>query len=273
MTVAVAQSGRRLLCCLALAALAPAFTTAHSAQSTDELLHSIGLAKPAFVRAPEFSLRDGSGGMASLSGNRGKLVLLNFWATWCGPCREEMPSMEELSRSFGGQGFTILAVNQRENAAQVMGFLQTHGLNFRAPLDSDGRVAASYRVFGIPATYLIDATGQAVGMKSGPRDWAAREVVDVFRKLITEGGRGAGVSAALEPSTPLPKLRAKTDGIEVRSQQDRRSESIGKLAVGEELIPLGKVSGADELWYMVKTKNGAVGWVRGGEVEEISPRK
>jgi len=253
---------------LALKALLPAPS---SAASTDELLRSIGLTKPAFTRAPEFNLRDGNGGMASLSGNRGKLVLLNFWATWCGPCREEMPSMEQLSRSFGGQGLTVLAANQRESATQVVRFMQTHGLNFRAPLDSDGRVAASYRVFGIPATYLIDANGQAIGMKSGSRDWAAREVVEIFRKLITDGG--AGVSVTLEPGAPLPRLRAKSDGISVRSQQDPHSESIGKLAAGEELAPLGKVSGADEFWYMVKIKNGAVGWVRGGDVEEIGARK
>ena len=98
--------------------------------------------QPAFTRAPDFNLRDGGGGSASLSGSRGNLVLLNFWATRCAPCREEMPSMEQLSRSFGGQGFTVMAVNQRENAAQVMRYMKTHGLNFRAPLDTDGRVAA-----------------------------------------------------------------------------------------------------------------------------------
>src|SRR6476620_10164428 len=139
--------------------------------------------KPAFTRAPDVSVTDAVGGIASISGNRGSLMLVNFWATWCGPCRDEMPSMEQLSRSFGNQGFTVLAVNQRENAGQVLRFMKTHGLNFRAPLDTDGRVAAAYRVYGIPATYLIDAHGQAIGMKSGTRDWAAREVVDVFRKL------------------------------------------------------------------------------------------
>ena len=92
--------------CLALAVLAPGFAAGQQGKggsSTGELLKSIGLAKPAFARAPDFNLRDGAGGMASLSGNRGNLILLNFWASWCGPCREEMPSMEQLSRSFGAQ--------------------------------------------------------------------------------------------------------------------------------------------------------------------------
>jgi thiol-disulfide isomerase/thioredoxin len=262
---------------LALAVLAPGFAAGQQGKggsSTDELLKSIGLAKPAFARAPDFNLRDGTGGMASLSGNRGNLILLNFWATWCGPCREEMPSMEQLSRSFGGQGFTVLAVNQRESAAQVERYMKTNGLNFRAPLDTDGRVSASYRVYGIPATYLIDAHGQAIGMKSGTRDWAAREVVDVFRKLIADGGGSVGGSMELEPAAPLPKtLRAKGTGVLVHGQQDAQSEIIGKFDRGDDLIALGKVSGAGEFWYMVKTKTGAIGWVRGAEVEELRSQK
>jgi thiol-disulfide isomerase/thioredoxin len=241
------------------------------ASSVDELLKSIGLSKPAMARAPDFNLRDANGGMASLGGHRGSLLLLNFWATWCAPCREEMPSMEQLSRNFGGQGFAVVAVNQRENAALVNKFMKTHGLNFATPLDTDGRVAASYRVYGIPVTYLIDGNGQPIGMKSGPRDWAARDVIEAFRKLIGDGtGRNMAGSVGLEPTVPLPNvLRVKTAGIVVRAQQDAQSEAINKLESGEELIPVGKVSGAGELWYMIKTKSGTIGWVRGAEVEEI----
>src|SRR5258705_11091448 len=221
-----------------------------TAGSLDDLVKSIGMTKPALAKAPDFTLRDAGGGTVSLSGYRGNLVLLNFWATWCGPCREEMPSMEQLSRNFGGQGFTILAVNQKESAAQVERFMKTNGLNFRAPLDTDGRVSNSYRVYGIPVSYLIDANGQAIGMKSGSRDWAAREVVDVFCKLIGDGGAtgAAGGSMDLEPVTSLPKtLRAKGNGVLVHGQQDALSEVIGKLDRGDDLIPLGKVSGAGEI--------------------------
>ena len=187
-----------------------------------------------------------------------------------------MPSMEQLSRSFGGQGFTVLAVNQRESAAQVERYMKTNGLNFRAPLDTDGRVSASYRVYGIPATYLIDAHGQAIGMKSGTRDWAAREVVDVFRKLIAAGGGSGSVGGSmdLEPARPLPKmLRTKGHGVLLHGQQDALSEVIAKLDRGDDLIPLGKVSSAGEFWLIVKTKNGVVGWVRAEEVEDVRSQK
>ena len=259
---------------LALTTMAPRCIWAQQskvASTVDELLKSIGLSKPALTRAPDFNLRDAGGGLASLAGYRGNLVLLNFWATWCGPCREEMPSMDQLSRNFGGQGFAVVAVNTRENAALVNKFMKSHGLNFATPLDTDGRVAASYRVYGIPVTYLIDGNGQAIGMKSGPKDWASREVVEVFRKLIPEGGGGSVASRMdLEPAMPLPNvLRAKVAGIVLRLQQDSQSEAIGKLEGGEELVPLGKVSGAGDYWYMVKTKSGAMGWVKGSEVEEI----
>ena len=236
------------------------------------LLKSIGLIKPVINRAPEFSLRELNGNVASLSGYRGKMVLLNFWATWCGPCRDEMPSMEQLSRSFGGQGLTVVAINQRENAALVARFMKTHNLNFSTLLDADGRVAASYRVYGIPVSYVIDSDGQAIGMKSGSMDWASPRVVDMFRKLVDETNSGVMTgSIGLEPAMPIPKvLRVKRDEIVIRGRHDNQSEALVKLMGGDELVPLGKVSGAGEFWYMVKTKKGTVGWVREADVEDAS---
>ena len=236
-----------------------------------DLLKSIGLTKPAMSKAPDFSLRDIGGGTVSLASYRGSLVLLNFWATWCGPCRDEMPSMENLSRNFGGQGFSLLAINQKESAAQVTSFMRTHELNFPTPLDSDGRVSAAYRVYGIPMTYLIDGSGNAIGMTSGARDWATRDVVEVFRKLIGENDSARPVgSMVLEPSRPLPSaLRAKGGALIVRSRQDPFSEAVAKLPAQDEVVPLGKVSGAGESWYMVRTQSGAIGWVRGTEVDEV----
>jgi thiol-disulfide isomerase/thioredoxin len=242
--------------------------------SIDDLLKSLGMVKPAMTKAPEFSLRDADGAPVSLSGLGGGVVLLNFWATWCGPCRDEMPSMENLSRNFGGQGFAILAVNQKESAAQVTSYMRKNGLNLSTPLDSDGKVSAAYRVYGIPASYLIDANGDLIGMQSGARDWATREVVDAIRTLIGDGVAGGGPSMVLEPATPMPSaLRAKGGALLVRAQQDPISEVVAKLPASEEVALIGKVSGAGEFWYMVRTKGGLIGWVRGAEVEEVAKRK
>jgi len=161
-----------------------------------------------------------------------------------------MASMENLSRSFGGAGLAVLGINQRENAAVVTRFMKTNGLNFTTPLDTTGRVAGYYRVYGIPVSYLIDTNGQLIGVKSGPMDWATPAVIGVFRKLIGGGNSGGtlGRSINLEPATPFPKLRGRSDGIALRSRQDTDSEIISKLSRGEELVPLGKVSGAGEFW-------------------------
>jgi thiol-disulfide isomerase/thioredoxin len=246
-----------------------------SVASVEGLLKSIGLVKPAMTHAPDFNLRDANGNLSSLSGYRGRFVLLNFWATWCGPCRDEMPSMENLSRTFGGQGLAVVAVNQKENAAVVNKFMRTHGLNFTTPLDIDGRVSGSYRVYGIPVTYLIDGNSQAIGMRSGTKDWASPEVIAAFRKLVGSGSSDGAMAGSvhIESAAPLPTaLRAKAE-ISVRGQQHAQSEGIGKLERGDEMVPLGKVSGAGEDWYMVKTKGGVIGWVRGVEVEEVSRPK
>ena len=269
----------RIALVVVLMAVLPVRSSAQQAKSSasvDALLKSIGLSKPTMSGAPDFNLLDNNGSPVGLNGYRGRLVLLNFWATWCGPCREEMPSMEQLSRNFGGQGLAVLAINQRENTALVAKFMKTNSLNFTTPLDTTGRVAGYYRVYGIPVSYLIDANGQAIGMKSGPMNWATPAVVDVFRKLIGDGNSGgaSGGSMNLEPAKPLPSsLRAGADGIFVRRLQNAQSEVVAKLAVGEELVPLGKVSDAGESWYMVKTKSGAIGWVKGGDVEEANFRR
>ena len=267
----------RLILLIATALCLPAGSMAQvkTGNLSGELLKSIGINKPAMSKAPDFTLRDIGGATVSLASYRGSLVLLNFWATWCGPCRDEMPSMENLSRNFGGQGFTLLAVNQKESAAQVTSFMKTHGLNFPTPLDSAGRVSVAYRVFGIPVTYVIDGSGNAIGMAAGARDWATPDVVEVFRKLIgASGSTFAGGAKDIEPAIPLPSaLRAKGGGVIVRSQQDPLSEAIAKLPANDEVVPLGKVSGPGESWYMVRSKGGAIGWVRGAEVDEVSRLK
>src|SRR5438876_3621891 len=244
--------------------------------SVDDLFKKAGINSTNQSKAPDFTLREVNGNTVSLSGYRGNLVFLNFWATWCGPCREEMPSMERLYRQLGGQGLALLAVNEKESGAQVAKFMRSYGLSFPALLDSDGKVSSAYRVWGLPTTYLIDANGRMVGMKSGSKEWASREMVDAIKRLLGETNNSTGATGSLVagPVEPLPAtLRVKSQVGGLYAQQDALSEIIAKLGREEEVVPMGKASGASEAWYMVKTKSGQIGWLKANDVEDTTKTK
>jgi thiol-disulfide isomerase/thioredoxin len=107
----------------------------------------------------------------SLGALKGKVVFLNFWATWCGPCRVEMPSMEALYLMYKDRGFEILAVNSGERNPEVMSFMTNYGLTFPTVLDSDGTVSRSYGIQAIPTTFLIDREGNMILRLVGSIDW------------------------------------------------------------------------------------------------------
>ena len=135
--------------------------------------------------APNFSLPDLDGKMVSLSDYRGKVVLLNIWATWCPPCVEEMPSMEKLYQELQGEGFEILAVSIDESGAQdVLPFMKKHKLSFPALIDSRGTLKDLYQTTGVPESFIIDKDGILVEKVIGPRDWAVPEAIRFFRNLI-----------------------------------------------------------------------------------------
>lgn len=106
--------------------------------------------------APDFTLQNLDGEMVTLSELRGEVVLINFWATWCGPCRQEMPAIEA---RYNRGGFQVLAVDFGETAEQVQGFLDEIGVLLPVLLDSDGAVQELYRVRGYPSTFIIDENG------------------------------------------------------------------------------------------------------------------
>lgn len=137
------------------------------------------------LRAPTFTLKDLNGKEVKLEDHRGKIVFLNFWATWCPPCREEMPSMEKLHIEFKDRDFTMLAIDLREDAKKVRAFKERFKLNFPMLLDSDGSVGSRYGVRSIPTTYLLDGKGYIIGGALGARDWASREAFELFNYLLT----------------------------------------------------------------------------------------
>lgn len=117
--------------------------------------------------APDFELSSLDGQVVSLSDFRGKPVFLNFWATWCGPCRFEMPFIQEMYEGLSSEGLVVLAVNLREDPARVREFVATFGFTFPVLLAADPEVPLAYNIRGIPATFFIDENGIIQDIKIG----------------------------------------------------------------------------------------------------------
>lgn len=137
-------------------------------------------------RAPEIALPRLNGGAVSLSSLRGKVVLVHFWATWCPPCVEEMPVLEQLYRSLAGQDVEILAVSVDEGGHGVVDpFIQRNKLTFPILFSPDRSAAASYGTFKFPETYVVDREGIVRLKAIGPQDWMHPENVRVIRELVS----------------------------------------------------------------------------------------
>jgi thiol-disulfide isomerase/thioredoxin len=131
--------------------------------------------KPAVVGnpAPKFSLKDLDGREVKLADLRGKVVLLNFWATWCPPCREEIPSMMRLNQAMAGKQFQMLAVSINEGGAQeVAAYFKQSGTNLPALLDPTQGVAKRYGLTGVPESFVIDKKGVILKKVVGTVDWS-----------------------------------------------------------------------------------------------------
>ncbi len=131
----------------------------------------------------DFTAPAPGGGQVRLASYRGKVVLLNFWATWCPPCLVEMPAMERLHGRLRDKGFVVLAISLDADEGAVPPFLKEHGFTFPVGLDSRQRLAALYGVRALPSTFLLDRKGRIVAQALGPREWdgpAALAVIDTL---------------------------------------------------------------------------------------------
>jgi thiol-disulfide isomerase/thioredoxin len=133
---------------------------------------------------PGLVLKDLEGRQHRLSDYKGKVVLLNFWATWCEPCREEMPSMQRLQERLAGQPFAILAVDFGEGEAKIRAFLEKLPVKFAVLLDRDGGAASAWRVRVLPVSFVIDADQKIRYSAVGDADWASPGVERTIRKLL-----------------------------------------------------------------------------------------
>ncbi len=169
------------LCCFAI-------TPVYSAwDDQPELGHNLTpLPKP--VPAPDFTLEDMDEEMHSFKDLRGKVVLLNFWATWCPPCRREMPSMERLHQKLSTDNFKVIAVNQMEDGDHVFAYTGQLEVDptFTILFDKDSKVSNSYGVVGLPTTFLIDKQGMVRYRAIGGREFDHPEVEKLIMQLISE---------------------------------------------------------------------------------------
>ncbi len=143
--------------------------------------------------APDFTLPDLQGKMVKLSDFRGKVVFLNFWATWCKPCEEEMPSMQALYNSLKGRDFEMLAVSVDSKGGEVVQeFVDKYRITFPVLHDQDGKVKETYKTTGVPETFIIDQNGVVAEKVWGPRDWARKSSISSILDLLRDGPRGGG---------------------------------------------------------------------------------
>ena len=137
--------------------------------------------------APRFSLRNLKGNMEGLGDHLGKVIVVNFWATWCVPCVKEMPSFENLYRRYRSQGLTLLAVSlDKGDSSKVQEFADKHKLSFPILLDTKGVAEKLYPSFSIPFTYVIDKQGRVVARVDGAKNWESSETFEAVEHLLKQ---------------------------------------------------------------------------------------
>lgn len=135
-------------------------------------------------KAPNFYLEDLKGKKWELKNLKGKVIFLNFWATWCSPCKEEMPSIEGLHRQFKEKDFIFLTISvDYKKGEAVKEFIEKHHYTFPVLLDPKGLALNLFEVKGIPSTFIIDKRGRMIGKAIGPRNWKSQEVISLVNLM------------------------------------------------------------------------------------------
>jgi len=136
--------------------------------------------------APNFTLKSLSGKNLKLSEMTGNVVLINFWASWCGPCREEMPLLNALHKKYEPLGFTVIGVNVEEQAANARGFLNDFPVDFPVLLDNKNQVSKMYNVIAMPTTVVVDRDGNMRFLHKGYKPGDEEKYRKMVKKLVRE---------------------------------------------------------------------------------------
>ena len=137
-------------------------------------------------KAPDFTLKSNSGKNIKLSEHRGEVVLLNFWASWCGPCRQEMPLLENLQDRYGSYGFTVMGVNVEEDSSKAKKMLRDVPVSFPILFDTENKASKLYKVSAMPSTVMIDRDGNMRYLHKGYKSGDEQEYAKWVKKLIRE---------------------------------------------------------------------------------------
>jgi peroxiredoxin len=135
---------------------------------------------------PDFTLPSLDGKKTSLKDFRGKVVFLNFWASWCVPCREEMPAMERLYHEFKEKNFVVLAVNVKDRKEVAAAFVKELKLTYPIAFDPEGQVGLLYGAWGLPTTYLIGPKGEGLARAWGPAEWYSPSARNLIKELVEQ---------------------------------------------------------------------------------------
>ena len=176
---------------LALGLLACALSARAEAESpaVTSLLKPLDLrGYPSRTTPPLFSGRTLEARQVSMADLRGKVLLVNFWASWCLECRPEMPALERLHRELAPRGLEVVGINAREEKEAVRRYAKDLGLTFALVLDPDGKINTAYGVVGLPTTFLVSRDGRAVALAVGSREWAGAPARAILEALLAEPG-------------------------------------------------------------------------------------
>ncbi len=162
------------------------FPLSLKSESLKTLYKKMGIIPIEKKETPQFELEDLSGNKVSLKDYKGKIVFLNFWASWCPACRIEMPSMEKLWQKFKDKDFVIVAVDLGEPKEKVLSFIKQNKLTFPVLLDKKQKTMRPYQITAIPTTYIIDRDGKIIGKAIGAREWDKEESIKLFEFLLKD---------------------------------------------------------------------------------------
>ena len=183
---------KKIIMILSLMTLIVAFVPAQDAPPMSDLQEKLwragfGVPQQA-MDAPGFSAEDMDGKQVSLSSQKGKVILLNLWATWCPPCRAEMPSIERLYQKQKDRNFTILALASptppRETRGKIVDFINDNGYTFPVLIDDSREISYQYGSGSIPTSWIIDADGKVIARFVGGMEWDSDLMLEVFEELI-----------------------------------------------------------------------------------------